>query len=114
MQATAINKIVSALNHAVAEGFIEDHNVKYLSKKPRYARREVIPTMTQQQKMEQGAHHALKQILSALRLPPGRPGWFPTQAPHRSVLAQLRHTAPHVTFATGRHTEWIAIAGGSG
>ena len=38
-----------------------------------------------------------------------RPGF-----PHRSVLAQLRHTAPHVTFATGRHTEWIAIAGGSG
>ena len=26
---------------------------------------------------------------------PGRPGWFPTQAPHRSVLAQLTHTAPH-------------------
>jgi hypothetical protein len=50
----------------------------------------------------------------ARRLSPGRPGWFPTQAPHRSVLAQLRHTAPHVTFATGRHTEWIAIAGGSG
>src|SRR5207248_1909206 len=26
---------------------------------------------------------------------PGRPGWSPTQAPHRSVLAQLTHTAPH-------------------
>ena len=44
---------------------------------------------------------------------PGRPGGYP-QGSHRSVLAQLRHTAPHVTFATGRHTEWIAIAGGSG
>jgi hypothetical protein len=27
---------------------------------------------------------------------PGRPGWLPTQAPHRSVLAQLTHTAPHL------------------
>src|SRR5208283_4573222 len=25
---------------------------------------------------------------------PGRPGWSPTQAPHKSVLAQLTHTAP--------------------
>src|SRR4051812_10393042 len=28
--------------------------------------------------------------------PPGRPGWLPTQAPHRSVLAPLTHTAPHL------------------
>ena len=26
---------------------------------------------------------------------PGRPGWSPTQTPHRSVLARLTHTAPH-------------------
>ncbi len=26
---------------------------------------------------------------------PGRSRWFPTQTPHRSVLAQLTHTAPH-------------------
>jgi hypothetical protein len=28
--------------------------------------------------------------------PPGRPGRSPTQAPHRSVLAPLTHTAPHL------------------
>ena len=31
-----------------------------------------------------------------LRGTPGRPGWSPTRAPHRSVLAQLTHTAPHL------------------
>ena len=30
-------------------------------------------------------------------VPPGRPGWFPTQTPHKSVLAQLTHTAPHLS-----------------
>ncbi len=33
-------------------------------------------------------------VVCPQRSPPGRPGWSPTQAPHKSVLAQLTHTAP--------------------
>ena len=35
---------------------------------------------------------------------PGRSGWFPTQTPHRSVLARLTHTAPHVVAALSLNT----------
>ena len=38
---------------------------------------------------------ALVVVRLAKRCSPGRPGWSPTQAPHKSVLAQLTHTAPH-------------------
>ena len=30
---------------------------------------------------------------------PGRPGWLPTQAPHRPVRAELPHTVPQVTVS---------------
>jgi hypothetical protein len=33
---------------------------------------------------------------AARGLPPGRPGGLPPQGSHRSVLAQLTHTAPHL------------------
>src|SRR5687768_12322471 len=39
--------------------------------------------------------------ISALLLQhlPGRPGWLPTQAPHRPVRAELSHTVPQVTVS---------------
>jgi hypothetical protein len=48
------------------------------------------------------ANEGMKQVLTG-QLPaeevraiesPGRSGWFPTQTPHKSVLARLTHTAP--------------------
>jgi hypothetical protein len=40
MKATAINRITSALTHAVGEGYIDEHKVKYArGKKPKYAGR---------------------------------------------------------------------------
>ena len=38
-------------------------------------------------------HHRLRRI----GFSPGHPGRLPAPGSHRSVLAQLRHTAPHVT-----------------
>ncbi len=34
---------------------------------------------------------------------PGRSGWFPTQTPHRSVLARLTHTAPRFKLRRRRY-----------
>jgi hypothetical protein len=42
---------------------------------------------------------------------PGRSGWFPTQPPHRSVLAQLTHTAPR--FKLRRHRYPLSFRGQS-
>jgi integrase len=75
MKATAINRITSALNHAVAEGHIEDHKVRYpRGKKPRYARREIIPSAADQRKIEDASHAELRRILAALRESGCRPG----------------------------------------
>ncbi len=40
---------------------------------------------------------------------PGRSGWFPTQTPHRSVLARLTHTAPR--FKLRRHRYPLSFRG---
>jgi hypothetical protein len=45
---------------------------------------------------------------------PGRPGWLPTQAPHRPVRAELPHTVPQVTVSLrafrphDRSSGWVA------
>jgi hypothetical protein len=41
----------------------------------------------------------IKARVLGLSLSPGRSGWSPTQTPHRSVLAQLTHTAPHLMLS---------------
>lgn len=55
----------------------------------------------------------LVSILVSIRLP-GRPGWLPTQAPHRPVRADFPHTVPQVTGSLrdfrphGRSSGWEA------
>jgi len=74
-KATAINRITSALNYAQAEGYIEDHKVRFArGKKPRYGRRETILTRAQQKKLEDASHPALRRILVAMRESGARPG----------------------------------------
>lgn len=74
-KAAAVNRITSALNWAVAEGLIDDHKVKYArGKKPRYARREVIPSEADHRTLEAAAYLELKRVLIALRESGARPG----------------------------------------
>jgi integrase len=104
MKATAIGRITSALNHAVAEGHIEDHKVKFArGKKPKYARRETIPTEGQHRKLEEAAHHELRSILAALRESGCRPGELCAVTIDRVNLKERVMAVPNKTSkATGK------------
>jgi integrase len=117
MKATAINRITSALNHAVAEGHIEDHKVKFVrGKKPKYARRETIPTDGEQRKLEDAAHPELRQILTALRESGCRPGELCAVTIDKVDLKERVMTVPNKTAKTTGKKErdvymWEALAG---
>jgi integrase len=68
MKATAVSKILAALNWGVAEGLIEDHKVKFArGKKPRFRRRDGQITPDHQEALESACHPALRTFLVALR-----------------------------------------------
>jgi integrase len=74
-KATAVNRIISALNHAVGEGYIDGHKVKFArGKRPKYGRRETIPTEGQQKELEDAVYPEFRCILAALRESGCRPG----------------------------------------
>lgn len=73
-KATAVSRITSCLNYAVAEGYLEEHKVKFpKGRKPRYERRKPVITAEHQDKLEQAAKPPLRAILRALRASGCRP-----------------------------------------
>jgi integrase len=101
MKATAVSRITSALNHAVAEGHIEDHKVRFArGKKPKYTRRETIPTEAQQKKLEDAAHPELRRILAALRETGCRPSEICAVTIDKVDLKERVMTVPNKTART--------------
>src|SRR5947207_996217 len=100
-KATAVSRITSALNHAVAEGFIDEHRVEYArGKTPKYGRRETIPTEAQQKKLEDAAHPELRRILAALRESGCRPSELCAVTIDKVNLKERMMVVPNKTART--------------
>jgi integrase len=100
-KAAAVNRITSALNWAVAEGLIDDHKVKFArGKKPRYARRETIPSEVDHKKLEDAAYPELKRVLVALRESGARPGEICAVTIDKVNLKNRVITVPNKTAKT--------------
>lgn len=73
-QATAVERITSALNWAVAQGYIEAHSVKYpRGQKPRKRRRVVVLCDEHVLRIEEAAFGPVQAVLKAMRLSGARP-----------------------------------------